>query len=103
MRAIITAAVLVSLSGGAAAQDTIEPRPRDPGKWEWQPGVTSASLALDGFEPISSAGLSWPDGRQSTVTYWKRDDAIRECHISYDAAMTETGDMCKAPAPPASE
>jgi len=103
MRAIITAAIISGLSNVAAAQDPVQPRPRNLAKWEWQPGVTSASLALDGFEPISSAGLSWPDGRQAVMIVWRMGDKVRTCVLSYDASMVETGDACKAPVAPASE
>lgn len=63
--------ILIIVAGGpSVAQDPVEPRPRNLELWEWAPGTTSAGLALQGFEPVSSAGLSWPDGRQSVVTFW---------------------------------
>lgn len=66
--------------------------------WQAMPGVTSARLATDGWELISSSGLSWPDGRQAVVTFWRGNDrAIRRCNDFFDADMQQTGGLCYEP------
>jgi hypothetical protein len=63
-------------------------------------GNTSAFLAISGFEQLSAAGLSWPDGRQAIVTFWKGEasgvTAHFRCVTYFDASMVETGEHCRS-------
>jgi hypothetical protein len=64
--------------------------------WQVLPGMTSAQLASsDGWELASSSGLSWPDGRQALVTFWKgpKQNYLR-CVTYFDASMGSTGEGC---------
>jgi hypothetical protein len=63
-------------------------------------GNTTAGLAGSGFEQLSAAGLSWPDGRQAIVTFWKGEasgvTAHFRCVTYFDASMVETGEQCRS-------
>jgi hypothetical protein len=68
---------------------------------EWTPigpEMSSAKFAAMGWEQSSSAGLSWPDGRQAVVSYWTvlRDGArvTARCISFFDEDLRSTGDIC---------
>jgi len=89
MQKIIFLACMV-LANSAAAQS-----------WEWLPGMTSAKLAASGWKLEGSAGLSWPDGRQSIVTFWSSviegNRMTFRCITALAADEQQTGDLCKQP------
>ena len=63
-RAILVAVALCCFVVEGMAADFQEP-------WRMVGGLTSGDLAQKDAALISSAGLSWPDGRQAIVTFWK--------------------------------
>jgi hypothetical protein len=69
--------------------------------FDWIPVKQStADLSLEGWELISSSGLSWPDGRQSVVTFWQprsRIQVVWRCFSSFDKFEQHTGELCKRP------
>lgn len=67
-----------------------------PGSWQNVPGVTSAKLAtIDGTTLEASSGLSWPDGRQAIVAFWKTKEGLRlRCTTMFNASMQFTGELC---------
>lgn len=65
--------------------------------------LTSADLASKAIPLTASSGLSWPDGRQALVTYWKDGIATYRCVDYFDSNMQATGSICYGPsriAPP---
>ena len=64
---------------------------------EWQPmfGTTTADLAAAGWEIQTSSGLSWPDGRQSIVTFWRYKTYLVRCSTAFQADELQTGELCK--------
>jgi hypothetical protein len=54
-------------------------------------GLILVSLAL-GY------GLSWPDGRQAIVTFWKAENSVFRCIDYFDTSMQSTGGGCYSPA-----
>lgn len=92
----VYAVVLTLLASGADARND---------RWEVVPGLTSANLASTPWVLLSSAGLSWPDGRQAIVTFWTGSRNLREkdtlyirCTAYFDASMRATGEKCEQPA-----
>ncbi len=90
------AAIWLCVTGTSYAQENSLPK--------WEPIIpfqTSAALALNGWELISSAGLSWPDGRQALVSYWaltKEGNRLTlRCYDYFDADMQSTGGACYQP------
>jgi hypothetical protein len=95
---LATAAVLAAPP--AAAED-----PRWPRWHPLIPSVTSAGLAGLRATFLGTAGLSWPDGTQAVVTFWRREgqahDTGEPFHVTYrcvdyfTAAMEPTGGKCE--------
>ena len=79
----------------AGRQDAGSAAPR----WELLVGMTSAQLAAAGWELVASSGLSWPDGRQGLVTFWRAvfdgRPFLFRCVTAFDAYMEEAGEACK--------
>lgn len=74
----------------------------DHGVWFHDSRSDSAILPVQGWTIESSAGLSWPDGRQAIVTFWKgpeKDAYLRgvvvRCISYFSADMTDTGEKCQ--------
>ena len=65
--------------------------------WRPVPGLTSGDLAKKDATLISSAGLSWPDGRQAIVTFWKAETIYR-CGDFFSTHYEQTGGGCYLPA-----
>jgi hypothetical protein len=65
--------------------------------WRMVVGLTSGDLAQKDAALISSAGLSWPDGRQAIVTFWKAEKIYR-CVDFFNADYQQTGGACHLPA-----
>ncbi len=69
--------------------------------WEWEarPGITSAMLAPARWSLVSSTGHSWPDGRQTVVTFWRSPTkgVISRCIDHFNKDMTQTGGLCYRP------
>jgi len=66
--------------------------------WRIVVSLTSRDLANEKAELISSAGLSWPDGRQAVVTFWKAENSLFRCIDYFDKDFRQTGSACYAPA-----
>lgn len=60
--------------------------------------TSSAGLAMVGFDQTGAAGLSWPDGQQALVTFWRAQDEhylfVFRCVSFVDAAPGSTGEQC---------
>ena len=71
-------------------------------EWELLPGQTSASFAkATGWLLDGTAAMSWPDGRQTLITFWRRcyDESselcfTQRCTDSFDSDMRSTGGVC---------
>ena len=67
-------------------------------EWQKLPGMTTAKLAASGFQQVSAAGLSWPDGRQAVVTFWTttfdQKNFTMRCISFYNESFQQTGDIC---------
>jgi len=77
------------LSGRAVAQ-----APRE--TWRAVP-PNSSDLANKSAELLSSSGLSWPDGRQSIVTFWRYNNSLYRCVDDFNASLQQTGALCYVP------
>lgn len=90
---LLSAVRLASLSVGAVNAQTSDWQPM----FEWN----TARLAEEGHRLIGTSGMSWPDGRQSVVTFWEVEiDGIPptvRCITSFAADQQQTGDLCKYP------
>ena len=69
-------------------------------EWEWLPEMTSAKLAAAGWEIKASAGMSWPDGRQSLITFWSVEledgtSFTMRCEDNFNEFLQSTGGVCK--------
>ena len=66
-------------------------------RWEILPGLQSAGLSSVSWLMVGSSGLSWPDGRQAVVTFW-RSTGTKPLHIrcvaNFDNVMRWTGEGC---------
>jgi hypothetical protein len=58
-------------------------------------GTTTADLAAAGWKVEAAAGLSWPDGRQGIVTFWRYDGYLMRCITAFQADEQQSGDLCK--------
>ena len=100
-RVTIAASVLLSMMA-VACQSHADDRDSTPaygeggGHWGVDPDVSSADLARDGWEFLSMATLSWPDGRQAVVSMWQSElgDHAR-CFDYFDPAMMPMGGKCE--------
>jgi hypothetical protein len=67
-------------------------------EWRIVPNMTTANIAATkGARLEASAGLSWPDGRQTMVTFWLLGDLHLRCRTFFDAEMRQSGDICEQP------
>jgi len=70
-------------------------------EWQLLPGMTSAKLAASGWQQESAAGLSWPDGRQAVVSFWRatfeQESLTMRCVSFFDDSLRQTGDICSQP------
>jgi hypothetical protein len=64
-------------------------------EWQWMPNVTTAELAAAGWHVEAMGGMSWPDGRQGTVTFWRHDNYLVRCFTYFLADAQQSGDLCK--------
>lgn len=73
------------------------PAQAEAASWSVSTGTTSADLASRGWLLLSSSGLSWPDGRQAIVTFWKDPDtaAVIRCIGYFEADMSGDGEACE--------
>lgn len=101
----LVATVLLGLATSQAlaqSKPTIELAEREkqkrPRVWEPLVGVNSADLAWQGAMPLTSDGLSWPDGRQAIVTFWApiNREAVIRCVDYFDSNMVSSGGGCYA-------
>ena len=67
------------------------------GAGDWQPlfGRSTADLAVAGWEVEAMTGLSWPDGRQGAISFWRYEDYLVRCITFFQADAQESGDLCK--------
>jgi hypothetical protein len=88
-KALAGLAVVLALAGYSA--------PSSAANWYSMPGTTSADLARDDWRLLSSSGLSWPDGRQAIVTFWKNPDtaAVVRCISYFEVDMSGDGEVCE--------
>jgi len=92
----IAVVVFATLSvGPTVAQNTNN-------KWQFVPGLSSANLSSTPWELISTSALSWPDGRQAIVTFWRdranAAGATIRCTAYFNPDMVQTGEKCEQPA-----
>jgi hypothetical protein len=84
---------LMSMNGVS----TVDAQSANPG-WSIQPGMKSEGMVGGGWALVSSAGLSWPDGRQAVVTFWAKAVKLRlrytRCIDFFDNSMVATGGTC---------
>src|SRR5262245_36602335 len=67
-------------------------------KWKVMPGTQSADIAKMLLVTLaSSAGLSWPDGRQAIMTFWKSGATLLRCIDYFEQDMTPSGGVCYQP------
>jgi hypothetical protein len=70
---------------------------------QWVPvgGLTSSRFAATpGAGLLTSAGLSWPDGRQAIITFWNVEGkTILRCIDYFDVSMVASGGICSQPKP----
>src|SRR5680860_1849552 len=90
-RAILIAMVLFFFAVGAAAQDASEEG------WRVVLPLQSNDLASKQAELLSSSGLSWPDGRQGIVTFWRHENSLYRCIDFFDESYQQTGGACSKP------
>ena len=69
------------------------------GQTEWKRafGFTLPRLAQENWALQSSAGLSWPDGSQAIITFWRapfETGTIMKCVTRYDTNLNETQETC---------
>src|SRR5262245_35208891 len=91
MHSVLRVCLILTLAGyGSYAQAP------EPPTWLILPGVTSASIAVvpEGWQLVSSSGLSWPHGKQAIVTFWRKGNIHRRCLDYFDADMQQTGGLC---------
>ena len=93
MRPITLLAVL-AMTTPAIAQG----HPDLSGDWEPDTETSSRRLVMAGFDQTGAAGLSWPDGRQAVVTFWRGQDEhylfVYRCMSFFDADLVPTGEQC---------
>ncbi len=71
-------------------------------EWWPVPGLNSAIIMQDNWELVSSSGLSWPDGRQAIMTFWRKapGDSPRlkvvRCMDFFDDKFRSTAGICHA-------
>jgi hypothetical protein len=66
--------------------------------WKVMPGTQSSDLAkMLLVTLISSAGHSWPDGRQAVVTFWRSGATYLRCIDYFEQDMTSSGGVCYQP------
>ena len=63
--------------------------------WILDSEAESAALARTGWQFLGTTGLSWPDGRQAIVTFWRSSlgDVVR-CIDYYDSNLQTSGSIC---------
>jgi hypothetical protein len=67
-------------------------------KWKVMPGTRSSDIAkMLLVTLISSAGHSWPDGRQAIVTFWRSGATYLRCVDYFEQDMTPSGGVCYQP------
>jgi len=96
LRNLVTAGAMLTASFQAAAA----------AEWWLHPGDTSAVLAANDWDLVSSSAMSWPDGRQLLITFWKfelglipGDETVIlvRCYDYFDTDMQSTGGGCYSP------
>jgi hypothetical protein len=66
--------------------------------WKTMPGTESSDIAkMLLVTLISSAGHSWPDGRQAIVTFWRSGATYLRCIDYFEQDMTPSGGVCYQP------
>jgi hypothetical protein len=97
--------VLWLMAGLLVASPVGAQDPVDSTKWHlaW-PTVTSAGLANLRATFLGTAGLSWPNGSQTVVTFWRREGKAHDtgediyltyrCEDHFNASMQATGAGC---------
>ena len=66
--------------------------------WKPLPGTQSSRVAsMPIVTLISSAGHSWPDGRQAIVTFWRSGTTFLRCIDYFEQDMTSSGGVCYQP------
>lgn len=79
----------VLLTATATAEDNWQPVPRPSPIAEMWAAVNNGEANW-----LSSAGLSWPDGRQSVVIHFRRGDNLWRCMENFTARMEYNEAMC---------
>jgi hypothetical protein len=68
------------------------------GKWSVDMTLDSSGIADRGGELLGSSGLSWPDGRQAIITFWRLESgAIARCIDYFQSDMQFSGASCQRP------
>ena len=106
---LVALVYLTAWTNHAAAQSIIEADlieqggPRVSVVWDVFTGITSSSLAHEGAELMTSSALSWPDGTQAIVTFWRPIQEpyiwanVVRCMDYFDSFMQSTGGVCSIP------
>jgi len=85
LRALGFVLLLITTSSASGAETT----------WILDTQAESAGLARTGWQFLGTTGLSWPDGRQAIVTFWRSSlgDVVR-CIDYYDSNLQTSGSVC---------
>ncbi|WP_129635948.1 hypothetical protein [Tropicimonas sp. IMCC6043] len=73
--------------------------------WVPSPEISSAELAILGWEMKGSSAMSMPDGQQAVVTFWSGEGSDEgedvfitvRCITFFDANFQQTGEVCAQP------
>lgn len=62
--------------------------------WKFAP---SGDLASRGWRMLGVTSMSWPDGRQAVMSFWRSPDGAEtsRCIDYFDASMQEEGGSCE--------
>lgn len=65
--------------------------------WEPLKDVTSAILAGNRATIVTSSTMTWPDGRQAVVTFWRDGPATYRCIDFFNNEATMFAAYCSGP------
>lgn len=89
------------LSALFVASATLRVEADEPRLWKLKPGTWSANLARSShWELVTSSGLSWPDGRQAIITFWRQKQSssgqtsMLRCVDYFDLSMRAARGTC---------
>jgi len=95
---VLALGCVLACAGAAYSDDGHKENDEDK-DWVIVPGATSALLQLTSarkWELTGTAGLSWSDGRQAVVTFWRSNGIYLRCFDYFTADMKSAGGLCAA-------